>query len=354
MKWHIYLRCGIVLVAVLGALSARSAVGDARKDGPLVALGPLAVHALGVNGDPVLSEMLEQALDELEVRYLSEQEIRPVLRASRIRSRGGISKIGAQRIREATGADLLLLGSWDVYRKAGFPEVAVSLRLLDLESLELVGAASAGSTGDDQLGLFEQGRISDLETLSLVLLKTTLKELLEPKSQSYNRVLPAGFEKLAVVPLNNYSETNYADRILANVVLSELHSAGYFVVEPGFVREVELLREEANRGGIGRSSATALFRGLGVEGVVTGTLDSWHPARGQASGAVPQLAFGLRLVDARTCQVKLAREYAGAGNDHDGLFWQGRQRSLVEVAKRLAGDFVHDLKNHLKEDHVHD
>jgi hypothetical protein len=27
---------------------------------------------------------------------------------------------------------------------------------------------------------------------------------------------------------------------------------------------------------------------------------------------------------------------------------------LVEVAKRLAGDFVHDLKNHLKEDHVHD
>ena len=348
------LRRKALLLGLLVLLAFPGGRGQADELPGQLAVAPFAVHTQGLAHTPELNALLEDVLTGMGIPHNSAEDLRPVLRLHRIRSRGAIGRQGARLIAEATGARYLLLGSWDVYSREEFAEVALSLRLLDLSTLQLVAAVSAGSTGEDHLGIFEKGRIEDRKSLLEGLLKTTLNQLLIAKSQENQGVLAAGFENLAVIPLNNYSETNYAERVLANVVLSELLSAGYFVVEPGFVRELELEREEANRGGIGRDSAATLRRELGVGKIVTGALDIWQRGRGPASGAVPRVACGLRLVDAGSGHVEMAREYTGAGNENDGLFWHGRQRSVVNLAGRLARTFVHDLNQHLKEDHIDD
>jgi len=326
---------------------------ESAVDSLSIAIMPFANNTLDYRVAVVLEAWVPSLLEKNGLAVMTAQEIRPILRKHRIRSRGWVGFKDAQMIRNETGADFLLLGSWDVLKNVVNPEIGFSMRVLDLEHMTIVSAVSFGATGEDHLGIFELGRISDLGLIASTGLETAINDLLVDKSYSKPGLSNHGCFKLAIIPLNNYSETIYADNTLANILLSRLIASGYFVLEPGFVRELGLAREVAYRGGVDTASAQVLLDQFGVCQIITGTVEKLDVARGNPSVTVPHVTFGLRVMDPRNGSVYLMREFEGAGDDHERFFKKNRVHSLVDLSGRLLEKFVQDLQAANREDILH-
>ncbi len=348
----------LVAVVTVDAFSQASSEPDVELplsagDSLSVAIMPFANNALDLRVGAVLETKVSGMLEKQGLAVKTAQDIRPILRKNRIRSRGWVGLKNAQMIREETDVDFLLLGSWDVLRNDANTEVGFSMRMLDLNRMAVVSAVSYGATGEDHLGTFELGRVSDLNLIASVGLETAIFDLLDQISYEKPRLSSRGCFKLAVVPLSNYSETVYAEDTLANILLSRLMANGYFVLEPGFVRELGLAREIAFRGGIDGASSLALLDEFGVCQIITGDVEKLDVARGDPSFTVPKLTFGLRAMDPRTGNVYLMREFEGAGDDHEKWFKQGRVHSLIDLSGRFMENFVQDLQAANREDILH-
>ncbi len=348
--WHLK-----SLVAAVGLIAALGVgPGTAAEPDSLVvdlAIVPFANNTGQSEAHELLMPRLEGLLTGRGLNIVTSGELRPLLREYRVRSRGWISRRGVALIGDQTGAEQLLLGSWDILRTEGNIEIGVSLRLLDRASLKLVRAVSLGHTGEDRVGWLDQGRLGDVAELAGIVLAEAVAELF-PGTPPAPPV--AGCRRLAVVPLDNYAGTEHAGDVVTNVLLSRLLAAGYDVVEPGFVRELELTREVVNRGGVDRASAAAILAELGACQVITGAVQQFDPARGLATSSVPLFAAGLRSSDTRTGALLVSREVAGSGGDHDGFFQLGRVHAITPVVAAQLNRFVGSLPAANRKDSSHE
>ncbi len=308
--------------------------------------GQSAAHAL-------LMPRLEFLLEQQGLNLVGSDVLRPLLRENRVRSRGWIGKHGANLIGANTGTRYLLLGSWDVLRTEGNPEIGVSLRVLDLQNMVLVQAISVAGTGEDSVSWLDLGRVTDLESLADAVLERAVSQLLPIPDYSEVTLSWRGCNHVAVVPLDNFSATENAGDITTNILLSGLLSAGYFVVEPGFVRELGLAREVLNRGGVDRGSAQAILDSLGACQVITGDVQRFDPGRGQPTVSVPHFAAGLRASSTRNGALYLMRELESSGNDNDGIFQLGRVHAITPLIADNVDRFIADLLEANRKDIIH-
>ena len=156
-----------------------------------------------------------------------------------------------------------------------------------------------------------------------------------------------------MIPLDNYSATEHAGDIVTNILLSGLLSSGYFVVEPGFVRELGLAREVLNRGGVDRGSAQAILDTLSACQVITGAVQRFDPARGLPTASVPRFAAGFRASSTRNGALYLMREIEGAGSDSDGFFQLGRVHAITTLVAEDMELFIADLRAANRKDIIH-
>ena len=307
--------------------------------------------------DSRVHEALEiPLLDNLQAEgltVLSSQDIRPFLRKHRIRSRGWIGLKAAGLLARETGAKFALLGSWDVFRTEGNPEVGFSMRVLDLEHMALVAAMSVGVTGEDHVGAFETGRISHIQTLVARTMQKAISEMFPLPEYLVPRLSWRGCFQVALIPLNNYSDIQYAGDTLSNILLTQLLENGFSVLEPGFVRELGIEREVVNRGGIDDPSAGALFAEYGVCRIITGSVERLETARGDPGVTFPRVSLGLRVMDPRNGRVYMMKELVGQGDQNDGFFQLGRTHSLMTLSGNLLAGFAKELQEANREDIIH-
>jgi TolB-like protein len=354
-------RASLVLALLAAVLSAgpasaqAPAAADTSGNGrPLLAILPFANNT----GDPDAAEIfvpaLHGALGRSRVTYLTAASLRPLLREQRIRSRGWIGRRGAEIIAAETGVRYLLLGSWDVLRRDGNVEAGFSLRVLDLESMALVAGLSRGGTGEDSVGWLDLGRVDDVATLTDTLLVRAVSDLVPfPPAPQVQRSW-RGCNHLAVIPFDNFSETRHAGDVVTNILLSRLLAEGYFVVEPGFVRELGIAREAVVKGGVDRASARAIEEALGACRVVTGAVDVFEPARGDPSLSIPRIEVGLRVTSSASGNLYMIRNLQAAGDDKQSVFRLGRVYALSTLADKLLERFAQELKEANREDILND
>ena len=321
---------------------------------PLVAILPFANYTGDPDAADIFEPALHGALGRRRLTYLTASSLRPLLRQHRIRSRGWISRRGAEIIAAETGVRYLLLGSWDVLRRDGNVEVGFSLRVLETASMALVGGASAGGTGEDSVGWLDLGRVEDVSVLADTLLVRAVADLAPFPPPAEVLRSWRGCNHLAVIPFDNFSETRHAGGIATNILLSRLLAEGYFVVEPGFVRELGIARETVVKGGVDRASARAIEEALGACRVVTGAVDVFEPARGDPSVSIPRLSVGFRVTSSASGNLYMIRNLEAAGDDKQTVFHFGRVNSLVALADRLFGTFAQELKEVNREDILND
>ena len=352
----IFVLATLTVTVVTGtALAQAPAVADSGDtELPLIAILPFANNT----GDPDAAEIFEPALHGAlgrnRLTYLTAAALRPMLREHRIRSRGWISRKGAEIIAAEMGVRYLLLGSWDVLRRDGNVEVGFSVRVLETASMALVAGVSVGGTGEDSVGWLDLGRVDDVSALADTLLVRALTDLAPFPPPTEVLRSWRGCNHLAVIPFDNFSGTRHAGDIVTNILLSRLLAEGYFVVEPGFVRELGIARETVVKGGVDRASARAIEEALGACRVVTGAVDVFEPARGDPSLSIPRLAVGLRVTSSSSGNLYMIRNLDAAGDDKQSVFHFGRVHSLITLADRLLERFARELKETNREDILND
>ncbi len=336
--------------AAVDTLAQAAAVAATDSLPPEFLILPVVNYSEKVEAHNLLTPRLHHYLDQLGVTYRSSDELRPLLREHRIRSRGWIGLEGAGILYRETKAKYVLLGSWDILRTETNPEIGLSLRVLDLESLVLISAVSVGLTGDDFTQALGLGRITSIEVLANIAMQRAIDTLFPLPTDIVPRMSYRGCFQVALIPFDNYSNTPNAGDIVTNIVLSRLLAQGYFVVEPGFIRELGLTLEIINRGGVDQKSAQSILASFGACRVVTGTVEKFDVARGMPALTVPEFALGIRAMSPQDGNLYMMEELQGAGSDGEGMFQGGRIHALVPLANKVLQDFLDDLASNNRED----
>jgi TolB-like protein len=245
--------------------------------------------------------------------------------------------------------DFLLLGSFDIFIENDIPEAGFSVRLLDIENMHLFWAASEAASGNDFSGLFGIGQIKQADKLIHRLVKNAFKNFNENFTayiKEKTSTLPAA-PIFALVTFDNLSGQRYAGEIMSNILLTELISRGKIVVEPGTVRELLRSKNSAPRGGIDYELMSELQRNLGVDFVLTGSVNHFKPGIGGVESAAPEIEFGGRCLDSGDGRIIAAYEYCRLGSDSDALLNFGSPNSLGDLSQKVINDFLNKLDKDL-------
>lgn len=274
---------------------------------------------------------LQRSLEEHFVQVRSPEELRPLLRRHRIRSLGRIGRRGARILHEQTRARFALVGAYEVYANTQSREVGMALRLLDLDDSSLAAAAVAGATWQDTERSFGRRSAADQTGIGVEVAEELVDRLVDQARR--NRSRPAHKSDLvAIVQLNDHSG-NGAESVVESALLASLLEAGFPVVEPGFVRELQLDHGLGQRGGVSRELAGRLHEDLGVRWVLTGGVDRFDLAGSDTQEAIPRAEWGLRLIDARSGRLVAALDLDQSGTDGDTLLGRGRIHSGIDLIR---------------------
>jgi hypothetical protein len=306
--------------------------------GPVVAVVPFADYTGQSVVDSILP-LLQSRLEQKNIRLIPVAGLRDVLRSFRIRSAGMIAKEEVAHILSVRPVDFFLLGSIDVYIEGAAPEAAFSLRLVRASDMRIVWAISAAGNGEDFAGIFGLGRINSMP----VMLSKLMDSALEDFDDAVSSTASADGPTAALAPFDNLTANRFAGDIFASVVLSELVARGVTVVEPGQVYDLFRRNNRQPAGGIDDDLMHRLHDSLGVELVITGTIDRFQP--GTAGGEIvdPEIALGARCLEAATGKITATFETARRGSDSERFFKSGAYRSLGRMAQEAARTMLDEL-----------
>ncbi|HUU46273.1 MAG TPA: putative Ig domain-containing protein, partial [Acidobacteriota bacterium] len=170
----------MAFVAVIGAAAdipalAQNGAGDRYV--PAVTILPLANNSGNMTAVERLLPLIARQLDGMAVDVKGADTTRQILRRHRIRAIGRIDHAGAHALARDLGVDYLLTGAVDVYAPGRVPEIGLSLRLVDAQTLRIVWARSVGMTGDDRVSVFGLGRVESLDVLAERAVAATMESL---------------------------------------------------------------------------------------------------------------------------------------------------------------------------------
>jgi cell division septation protein DedD/TolB-like protein len=361
IPWDRRVQVLVVAVAMGGApLPAADAGGGlGQLDREEAKLGVLLFPNLTGTSRAVETIMphIYEELDSRGVVYTDHATLRPTLRKHRIRFGGGIGAEDARYIQSEAGVTYLLLGSLDMFKTEDNPEVAVSVRLLEIERMSVFAGASAAATGEDFAGLFGVGRVTSVEELAGRVVARVFEHLDEVVAEiERNRERRGGRPKVAVVSLDDMSGTAHAGDIMSSILVSELVRAGFSVVEPGMVTEVFRKNRRVFRGGIDYPTLRRLREDLKIDFLLTGEVETFRAAVGAIEHARPSLAFGARLIAGRDGRLLMTFDESRNGDDSETVFRLGRFHSLGRLAQDSARKLVREVEKRaqreIEESHI--
>jgi hypothetical protein len=272
---------------------------------------------------------------------MSHEELRPVLREHRVRVVGEIGRTGMDVIATETGARLAIVGSIDIYEPDRSFEILISARLVDLQTSEVLTAVSAGKTVQETEKVFGRGRAETIEAVIAPVVEEFMARMgpwLRGERPARRQHRSCG--RIALVPLDDYSERRNGAEVLLNLMISELVSREWHVIEPGVLREMLLGEQKTARGGITDEVLGMVRDQLGVCFVVTGELEFFTITTSGIHVSVPRLGYGLRLIDARSLRLLASIDLDRDGSEGETLFAHGREYSMARLARTSLRDVV--------------
>lgn len=151
-------------------------------------------------------------------------------------------------------------------------------------------------------------------------------------------------ERLAVMPLMNFSQDDRAPEIIAGqltVVL--LENVRFTVVDPGAVDEV--VRKERLRftDRLDLETLGTVGRDLGVRFVMVGTINEFGSLP-SGSEPIPVVSLSLRIVSCDDGRIVWAASHSRRGDDNETIFGWGK----VGTVEQLAAETVEEITKSLR------
>lgn len=350
------LRLSVLVGALLGAAPA-AANSSPNPPGPgaepgatLVALAPLDDR----QGDRPAASAAEAAVrDELEAVYdlVLPESLRDAQRRGRIRSIDGARADELATLGRELGARRIVTVTLHQGLRRTVPRIALSGRAYDTATGELVWAGFESASGLDGRTLLGLGVVDDLDELAARSARRLIGDYLavapgrtgrpeRPKRGRDTRrgggAVPGALGRVAVIPLGALTDRagTSAAETATEALRAVLFRAGVELVSP--IRVAEVLRELrfAAWGGIDGATRRALGRELGVEHLITGSLESYDDGGGELEPE-PRVAYGLRLLDVATGRILWTGGDERSGWDGQGPFQTGRTYARGDLARKM-------------------
>jgi len=317
---------------------------------PVIAVLPLVDYCDDVAAVAMFDSLIEDQFDRGTIASIESDDLRQTLRQHRIRSAGEITADEASVLADDLGAGFLMLGSCDVYSDGEVPEASMSVRLFDIEARQVVWAISEAATGNDFAGLFGIGRINSAEKLAGKLVERVFKSLNNYVTRDRATApIDTEADKYALVLFDNLSDNRQAGSIITSVLLSEMVERGVNIEEPGEVNEMLRMSRKQPRGALDIESLRLLRDSLGIDFVVTGTVDQFKRGRADVTGSSPRIEMSGRLIDTRTGRIVGSCEIARNGTDSEIVLGMGECHSIGKLAGDMAHSLLDKLESHRKQ-----
>jgi hypothetical protein len=333
----------IILILTGSLAMAQEAVESARP--VVVDLVPVVARMGGRNAIDQVTMLLADSLDARGVLTYTDADLRPTLRKHRIRSSHGVDGKGAVSLAAETGATHLLLVTIETWRSDPVLEIGLTARVLLPGEPVIQDAFGVAATGWDKPGFFEQGVVASLDTLAAQLVGELIRELDFPETALSESAGPL----LAVVPLDYPDYASGAPAAASTWLLTTLVEQGYRVLSAGELHSRLLDMSRAPRGSIDLQAAEMLHRDLGVDLILTGSVDQWQQLDGNVTVAAPELIWSLRALDPAT--LKLVATYAVDlhGNERETLLGYGRVLAIGNLARLASRKFNETIQSTLRD-----
>lgn len=347
----------LAVFALLGGCAAVSASGRAiaEVDRPRPKIAVFPVQNLS-GGVAPLEEIRAALVGFLEAdcgEVVGEKELQAVMAAERVRNVGGITGPLAMKMREATGADSVLITSLELYKEQFPPKIALLARLVSLtDPPAILWMDSVGLAGDEAPGILGLGLIRQPDQLRDKALRTLVGSLkahltgekgsleaarkFQPK-MAYG-IVSLGAEKkyrIAVTPFFNFSDRKYAGEIMALHFVDALQKFDNIeVIEPGIVLEEMLRFRIIMEDGFSKPAAGNLFVTLEPDFIFSGKVFDYLDYTGE--WGVPVVDFSTEMIDGKNRQVVWTSKSYNAGSDGVFFFDWGRVTTARAMAAGMA------------------
>jgi len=359
------LRLGVLVGALLGAAPAaadfpgdRPGPGTGPSAGPRPGLrqGVLALAPLDDRqGDRSAASAAEAAVrDELETAFdlVAPVQLRDAQRRGRIRSVDGATADELAGLGRETGAGRIITVTLHQALRQTVPRIALSGRAYDTATGELVWAGFESESGLDGRTLLGFGVVDELDVLAARSARRLIGDYLEAvgsrprRGRGVRRDQAAGaaLGRVAIIPLGAVTDragTNAAETA-TEALRAVLYDAGIELASPVLVAEALRELRFTGWGGVDAATRGALRRTLGVDHLITGSLESYDAA-GSEREPEPRVALGLRLLDTASGRIVWIGGGERGGWDGQGPFQTGRTYARGDLTLHILRDSVKRL-----------
>ena len=348
----------LLLSAVCTALLAPGATAGVVSAGERMAkVAVFPVENLSGGAAPA-DEVRRFLIDRLAtegISVLDDKALDGFVTRHRVRYAAGIDAPTADALRQETGAEGVVIASFELSNDAAPPKVALTVRLVSTKGSPIVvWAGDAGLSGDDAPGWFQLGLVNDYPTLfgkaldrlagSLVGYLKTGQAGREPDAASKFRpkmvyrshaIEPDRPYTIAVVPFVNLSGRRNAGEILALHFIRHLSAIPSFrVVDTGDVRRQLLGARIIMDGGLSLSDAETVAALSEADFVLGGRVIRYDDYEGPSGNA--RVEFSAVLIERKSRRIAWSSTSYNDGRDGVLFFERGTSKTAHAMASQMV------------------
>ncbi len=342
-----------VLVPLLLVAGGRTATASAAVSA--VAVFPVENVSGGAVPAEKVRAFLIDRLASAGIRVLRNEVLDDFMTRHRIRYAAGVDAETAERLKQETGVDAVVIASVDLSSETAAPKFALMARLVSLTGMPtVVWADDTGMAGDDAPGLFDLGVVDDYQKLQAAALKRVGDSLLtfvktgQPgrgvksaskfRPKSFYRTVtvePGRTYSVAVVPFFNLSDRRNAGNVLALLFMRHLAAFPQFrVIDVGTTRRQLLDARIIMDGGLSITDAETVASLIDADFVLAGRVVRYDDNEGP--GARPRVEFSTVLIEKKSRRVVWSSNSDNDGGDGVRLFERGWTRTAHAMATQMV------------------
>jgi TolB-like protein len=149
-------------------------------------------------------------------------------------------------------------------------------------------------------------------------------------------------KRIAVLPFENFTSDNYAGEKIRRIVITELLSKGIDVIEPGEVTRLLKDLKIRSLGSISVSEIQQMGKTLGVEAVMTGSVEAFGISKG-ISVAYPEVTINLILIETSSGNIIWSIRHTTGGASFWTRHFGSESISLSEAARKVVREAINTL-----------
>src|SRR3990170_852794 len=162
---------------------------------------------------------------------------------------------------------------------------------------------------------------------------------------SQEALSPHASKKVAILPFYNISGYRDAGKVVANIFVTEMFKSGRFrVEEPGNIAHFMIQERIDTVGEIEIERLKILGKRLGVDAVMTGTVEEFDDGRGGVS-SVPTVSITARMISSNTGQLIWSAQNKKRGDDYIVILDLGEVRSLTTLTQKVVVEMISTIQH---------